>query len=438
MGRFSELYQLFTDVFIPSQGSYRYTGLADLCRVESVIHLIDAGRYEALMTTDGSPLPEQIREADVVVVRGDGVDRIRQSIKRIMPRKKVIQAGSLATLKRTMGTKSLSSTAILLIATSIFLLFWLGLRPLFQLQTSELESIAVIFLSILLQGLPFLTLGVLIASAIQIFVPAGFLEKYFPVHPLWSFLFALFAGFFLPVCDCASIPVFHSLVKKGVPLPAAVTFMAASPIVNPVVILSTWYAFGGGPMVVARLIGGLALGLMVGLIFFLITKGYSTDVADGIMPRSRKWQGSISEGTVKNGQSKWVLLLQHIKWEFFSVARYLIVAALLSALVQTLLPFEKWFAGTKGVLPAVLLMMAAAFLLSLCSSSDAMVVQSLAFGFPPAAMFAFLLFGPVIDLKNVIMLKERCSYPFIMALVLTTAAVVLALTAGFYFLKIDL
>ena len=117
----------------------------------------------------------------------------------------------------------------------------------------------------------------------------------------------------------------------------------------------------------------------------------------------------------------------------FSVARYLIVAALLSALVQTLLPFEKWFAGTKGVLPAVLLMMAAAFLLSLCSSADAMVVQSLAFGFPPAAMFAFLLFGPVIDLKNVIMLKERCSYPFIMALVLTTAAVVLALTAGFYF-----
>ena len=74
MGRFSELYQLFTDVFIPSQGSYRYTGLADLCRVESVIHLIDAGRYEALIYRRQSA-SEQIRGQTIGRARRWG-DRI--------------------------------------------------------------------------------------------------------------------------------------------------------------------------------------------------------------------------------------------------------------------------------------------------------------------------------------------------------------------------
>ena len=166
MGRFSELYQLSRMSLYPPKGLIATLVWRIYVRESSVIHLIDAGRYEALMTTDGSPLPEQIREADVVVVRGDGVVEFA-SPSREYAKKKVIQAGSLATLKRTMGTKSLSSTAILLIATSIFTIL-VGAKTLFQLQTSELESIAVIFLSILLQGLPFLTLGVLIASAIQI------------------------------------------------------------------------------------------------------------------------------------------------------------------------------------------------------------------------------------------------------------------------------
>lgn len=102
-----------------------------------------------------------------------------------------------------------------------------------------------IFMGVFLQAVPFLLLGVLISSAIQVFIPVGVLERIFPSNPVFAMGMGIGAGFFLPVCDCASIPVFQGLLKKGVPLPAAICFMTAAPIVNPVVLLSTYYAFNG-------------------------------------------------------------------------------------------------------------------------------------------------------------------------------------------------
>ena len=53
---------------------------------------------------------------------------------------------------------------------------------------------------------------------------------------------SVFLGFFLPACDCAVIPVSKRLLKKKVPINVTISFMLASPIINPVVLLSTYNA----------------------------------------------------------------------------------------------------------------------------------------------------------------------------------------------------
>ena len=85
-------------------------------------------------------------------------------------------------------------------------------------------------------------MGVLLSSFIQVFLSEKVIQRWFPKNALLGMLFALVCGFCLPVCDCATIPMFKSLIKKGVPTSSAVVFMVATPVINPVVILSTYYA----------------------------------------------------------------------------------------------------------------------------------------------------------------------------------------------------
>lgn len=136
------------------------------------------------------------------------------------------------------------------------------------------ERYASRFLGVFLQAAPFLAIGVLLSSAIQVYIPPDWIQRRFPEKVLTGQLFAILAGFCLPVCDCASIPVFKSLVKKGVPLPAAVTFMLVSPVINPVVILSTWYAFNGNYRMIAVRCGlGILCAVICGLTCLIRTPG---------------------------------------------------------------------------------------------------------------------------------------------------------------------
>ena len=130
------------------------------------------------------------------------------------------------------------------------------------------ERYISIFLGVFLQAAPFLAVGVLLSSLIQVYLKPDWIQRRFPRKILAGQLFAVLAGFCLPVCDCASIPVFKGLVKKGVPIPAAVTFMLVSPVINPVVILSTWYAFNGNYKIIAARCGlGILCSVLCGLTY---------------------------------------------------------------------------------------------------------------------------------------------------------------------------
>lgn len=432
MSPFSELYAAFLR---PEQPGLRDSEtLRDLCRIESVIHLADGSRYMALSRQSGSPLPEQLAHADVAVVRGGDFRAIKRDMTQMIPGLRVIPDGSLGRLQREMRSKPFHPLMTAAFGLLVFAVLWLILRPMLNLRAVPVDQWVGVFLGILLQAVPFLLLGVLISSAIQVLLPAGWFEAHFPKHRVGSLFFALIAGFFLPVCDCASIPVFHSLVRKGVPVPSAVTFMVASPIINPVVILSTWYAYGGDTRMVWSRFGlGVLLGLLTGLTFCIgRTRPAISDLRpDRLLCRCGIFDGS--DGSRQPG-GRFGLYVEHVRIEFLDIVRYLLVAAAVSAVMQTSVGIAGWLAEPGHWVVSVLLMMTVAFLLSLCSSSDAVIGRSLASGFPVSAMLAFLVFGPVMDLKNVIMLSGSCRKGFILRLFLTTAAICLLLVLAYQLL----
>ena len=106
-----------------------------------------------------------------------------------------------------------------------------------------IKNIAIVFTSIFFESLPFLLLGSLISAIIETYISNETILKIIPRNKILGSLVGVVLGFFLPACDCAVIPVSKRLLKKKVPINVSVSFMLASPIINPVVILSTYYAF---------------------------------------------------------------------------------------------------------------------------------------------------------------------------------------------------
>jgi uncharacterized membrane protein YraQ (UPF0718 family) len=101
------------------------------------------------------------------------------------------------------------------------------------------------FLALVFEGVPFILLGSLISGIIGSFVPARVITGLLPKRRFPAILVSGLLGVIFPVCDCGTVPIVRRILKKGVPLSCGITYMLASPIVNPLVIFSTIIAFQG-------------------------------------------------------------------------------------------------------------------------------------------------------------------------------------------------
>ena len=414
---FSDLQGLFPPVSRDGSGT-----LGDFCEIKKVFYLADAQSLQDLIGRTGGVQAEQIACCDVALLRHFASREHFRVCKRtlralnpgvkVLPRKPLRNAEWL--LEEPKRRPALWFALGVFGLIGLYLLLHFGLLA----HTQAFSTIVNIFLGIQLQALPFLLIGVLLSSAIQLFVSQQFIERRFPKSITGGMLFALLAGFCLPVCDCASIPIFRSLVNKGVPVAAAVTFMAATPIINPVAVLSTWYAFNGNIRIVLCRIGlGILCSLLVGLTFCRMDKkslGMTAGFA-GTLCACGCYSGTLPAGW----KGKALLYFRHAQTEFFSVGKYLLLGGFISALFQTLGGNLALSQGRNGLLLPLLLMMVMAFFLSLCSSSDAIVARSLSNQFPMGALMGFLVFGPMMDVKNVVMLSGGFPKKFILRLALT-------------------
>jgi uncharacterized protein len=245
-----------------------------------------------------------------------------------------------------------------------------------------------VFVAICIQAMPFLVLGVILAGLIAGFVKPAVLTKVLPRRASLAIPVAALGGALLPGCECSSVPVAARLTERGVPMPAALTFLLASPAINPVVLVATAVAFPGQPaMVFGRFVASVVAASIVGWIWQRVGK------AEWLLER---WQHDHGH----EHDHGWRVAAASALHDFAHAGGYLVLGAATAATLQTVI--DRSTLDRLGSNPwiAVLAMGALAVLLSICSEADAFVATGLT-SFPLSARLTFLVVGPMVDLKLV-------------------------------------
>lgn len=279
-----------------------------------------------------------------------------------------------------------------------------------------IKNVSILFTSILFEALPFLLLGSIISSIIETFVSDEAMAKMIPKNKILGAIVGVLLGFFIPACDCAVIPVSKRLIKKKVPLHVAISFMLASPIINPVVLLSTYTAFyKTDPFIfLARLALGIIVALIIGIIMAIIFKNEKNLIKDG---HDDECDCHIHTGDKKSFKNYLFSIIHHTSEDFFDVVKYLMFGAVLASIFQVALPRDILLAFNTNKVLGIITLMVFAYLISLCSTSDSFVGKSLLSTFGEGSVVAYLLLGPMIDIKNTIVLLGNYKKKFVVTLI---------------------
>ncbi|MFK2824504.1 permease [Bacillus sp. B190/17] len=282
---------------------------------------------------------------------------------------------------------------------------------------SSLLQLNTIFLSILIEAVPFVLIGVLIAGVIQIFVTEQHIQKWIPKNKFLAVTMSCVIGACFPACECGIVPIVRRLVAKGVPIYAGVGFLLTGPLINPIVIFSTYMAFGNDlKMAGMRMIVGFAAALIISLVVSLF---YKKSQLKETRDEPMKAMNEKAAFSVRCWD-----MLKHSIDEFFDMGKYLIIGAFFAAFMQTYISTQTLLQVGEGLISSTLVMMALAFILSLCSEADAFIGASFRHVFPEYSILAFLIYGPMIDLKNTLMLLSAFKMKFVLQLVMLITIVV--------------
>jgi uncharacterized membrane protein YraQ (UPF0718 family) len=270
--------------------------------------------------------------------------------------------------------------------------------------------------------MPFLVIGALFAATIEVFVSTERLLRYIPRSLAGGLALGISAGFVLPTCECGVVPIVRRLMLKGVPPFIAVAYMLAAPIVNPVVLASTYLAFQGSlTMVLARIAMAVIVATALGLYarrlpqVFLHPNAERNDHAPGHDHARQSFIRKIGS------------VMIHAAREFMDMGKFLIIGALAAAAFKTLLPEDiiSFFSGYLFL--SIAGMMILAILLSICSEADAFVAASFQ-AFPAGAHLAFVSIGPMVDLKLIGMFAVTFHRRMVLALILGPSLLIFLLS----------
>jgi uncharacterized membrane protein YraQ (UPF0718 family) len=241
-----------------------------------------------------------------------------------------------------------------------------------------------IFVSVVIQATPFVVLGTVLSAAISTLVPAGFFARALPSRGVLAVPVAGAAGAILPGCECGSVPVAGALVRRGVTPAAALAFLLSAPAINPVVLVATSVAFTGHPaMVLARLLASLLTAVAMGWLWLRLGR------ADWFRPPPRPAHERMGRAAA---------FLEACRHDMTQAAGYLVIGALTAATMNVMVP-QRWLHAVAGhAVVSVLALALLAVVLSICSEADAFVAASLT-QFSYTARLAFLVVGPMVDLK---------------------------------------
>jgi uncharacterized protein len=289
-------------------------------------------------------------------------------------------------------------------------------RPLLQdlLDRPAVANWATVFVAITVQAMPFLVLGVGVSAVVAALVPAGLLPRLLPRRPALAVPAAAAAGVALPGCECGSVPIADRLVDRGAPPPAALAFLLSAPAINPVVLVATAVAFPGRPEVVlARFLASLIAATIVGLL-------WARRGGDDLLDRARR--------RVTHDGPPLTVLTATAQHDLLHAGGFLVVGAATAATLQTVVPRTALDAVADAGPLALLALAGLAVVMAICSEADAFVAASLT-QFSLSARLAFMVVGPMVDVKLVALQAGTFGRRFTLRFAPLTLAVAVASSA---------
>lgn len=323
----------------------------------------------------------------------------------------------------TITSKRISRNAVLFILLAVLLAVTLSLLPegFFTWLWDKLNVFATVFLGIFVEAVPYLLLGTFASGLVEVFMDRDAMSRWVSNRPGAAAISGAFMGMVFPVCECGVVPLTRRLFKKGLPLSAGISFLLAAPVLNPIVIISTASAFGWGEMLLWRFVISLVIAVTVGLVFS--AQGEAAEVLRPVMAGDDHDHIHAEAGDSVREKIRKALLITVD--EFFDMGRYLVLGSMLAAGLQTFVSQSALLAIGSGPVLSVLVMLLLAVILSICSTVDSFVALGFTGVFSFGSVLSFLVFGPMVDIKSVMMylqvFKRRAVFyivgiPFLMSL----------------------
>lgn len=261
----------------------------------------------------------------------------------------------------------------------------------------EFQDMLTLTISLLIEATPFLLLGAIVSTLVRYVVPPSVWSNLAGKHVVFRRLILSFSGILLPVCECGNVPVARSLIGRGLSTGDAITFLLAAPILNPIVLFVTWQAFSYEPSIaIGRFVAALLIANIVAIAAVRILR------ARNIITIEFE-KVCASDKLVKRTASN---MAEHLKRELLPLFTLLFVGAVIAALVQVFVPREALLAIGGDPLGGIVAMILLGFVVSICSSVDAFFALAFTQSFTPGAITAFLIAGPMIDIKMVALLRS--------------------------------
>ncbi len=313
---------------------------------------------------------------------------------------------------------------------------------------NTIPDFVLAFSSVLWEALPFVVLGAVVAGVLEELLPQQLVTRLLPRGVLPAVVAGALLGLAFPMCECGIVVVIRRLLRKGLPLACCVSYMMAGPIINVVVILSTWVAFGPhgiAPEVVGLRVGlGFVVAVTTGLVVQRFYSKYGNSLlAPAAVPPPESPTGlpvlddapAAPSGPrarrVFDGLGRVSSTAVH---DFVDITVFLILGSILAAVAKLFVPAEDVTAfSTDYPLLAVPVMMGFAFLMCLCSEADAFVAATFTH-MHISAKVAFLVFGPMLDIKLLLMYFRIFRPRLIVVIVTCSVTLTYALCVAVQFL----
>ena len=300
----------------------------------------------------------------------------------------------------------------------------------------EARNFIIDFLSVFYEAMPFIVLGAVISGMLEELVPQTFFARIIPKNRVVAICISALLGIIFPMCECGIVPIMRRLLRKGMPLGCAIAYMLVGPIINVVVFMSTLMAFrkhwdkGGIEIIWMRMVMGYIVGVSTALIVERMHRKYGNDLlTDSTRPDSGKGHSLPvldadeipGKPAVKAPRASIMKRLGNISeaalHDFMDITIFLTLGAVLASLTKQVLNPGQVANFSNSYPPlAIAALMGLGILMCICSEADAFIAASFT-DLHPSAKLAFLVLGPMFDLKLLMMYTRVFKPRLIVAIV---------------------